>query len=105
MLPFSHLQWPDTCCCIGHLDMQANYTEDMNNMFLTTTTEASMSDGQLMWSCRSLNLCSPLPLQLLLGRVKLPVGARHLPFIGACTTLIRQWYLNSVNLQSQYPIK
>lgn len=61
--------------------MHANYTEETNNMFLSTTTEASMSDGQLVWSCSSLNLCSPLPLQLLLSRVKLPVSAHHLPFM------------------------
>lgn len=32
--------------------MQANYTEDVNSVLLTT--EASTSDGQLMWSCTSL---------------------------------------------------
>lgn len=79
----------------------------MSNLFLTVTTKASMSNGQLTQSCRSLDLCPPLPLQLLLGRVKLPVSACLLHFFSqnARTTLIQQQYLNSVHLQSQYPIK
>lgn len=70
--------------------MQANYTEDVNSMLLTTATEASMSDGQLLWSCRSLNPCCPLPLQLLFGRVNLPVSACHLPVISqnVCTLFL-----------------
>lgn len=92
--------------CIRHLDTQENHTEDVNSLLLTTATEASTSDGQLMRSCTSLNPCSPLPLQLLLGRVNLPVSACHLPVISqnACT-LFWQWHLNSLNLHCQYLIK
>lgn len=55
---------------------------------------------------RPWNPCSPLPLQLLFGRVNLPVSACHLSVISqnACT-LFWQWHLNSLNLHSQYPIK